>query len=165
MRTLSLVICLLSLAGVSAQAPKILEVAKIWDQGKHNAFTDLIRFQNKWYCVFREADGHVGGDGKIRVLESADGAKWASAALVSEEGIDLRDPHLSITADDRLMIVMGGSVYKGTKTIMGRRPRVSFSKVAHTWTAPERVASEGDWLWRVTWHNGKCYGIVYNAST
>ena len=37
--------------------------AKIWDQGNHNAFTDLIRWHDQWYCSFREADGHVGGDG------------------------------------------------------------------------------------------------------
>jgi hypothetical protein len=155
---------LLASPAMHAQSLQIQEVRKIWDQGKHNAFTDLIRFQDKWYCVFREADAHVGGDGKIRVLESSDGKAWSNAALVAEEGIDLRDPHLAIAADGRLMLVMGGSVYKGTKTIMGRQPRVAFSKDAQSWTAPQRVLGEGDWLWRVTWHDGKCYGIVYNAS-
>ena len=62
--------------------------------GQHNAFTDLIRWHGKWYCTFREADAHVGGDGKLRVLESADGKTWESVALVREEGIDLRDPKL-----------------------------------------------------------------------
>ena len=60
-------------------APKLElagEVRKIWDAGKHNAFTDLIRFKDRWYCTFREADGHVGGDGQLRVLSSADGARW-----------------------------------------------------------------------------------------
>jgi hypothetical protein len=27
---------------------------KIWDKGRHNAFTDLIRFKGKFYCTFRE---------------------------------------------------------------------------------------------------------------
>src|SRR6185312_14204360 len=62
------------LAGAAkAAAPGIVSVEKIWDKGGHNAFTDLTRWQGKWYCTFREADGHVGGDGKIRVIESADG--------------------------------------------------------------------------------------------
>jgi hypothetical protein len=26
------------------------------------------------------------------------------------------------------------------------------------------VLAEGDWLWRVTWHEGGCYGIAYDAS-
>ena len=35
--------------------PKLVEVRKIWDQASHNAFTDLVYFQNRWFCVFREA--------------------------------------------------------------------------------------------------------------
>src|SRR5512147_520738 len=89
---------------VPAAEPKTLEVRKIWDAGQHNAFTDLIRWHGKWFCTFREADAHVGGDGKLRVVESADGEKWVSAALLGESGIDLRDPKLSITPDDRLMM-------------------------------------------------------------
>lgn len=156
------VVALLGSTGFAGE-PKIVEVYKIWDQGKHNAFTDLIRWRDKWYCVFREADGHVGGDGKLRVLESTDGKSWSSAALLEETGIDLRDPHLSITPDDRLMIVAGGSVYKGTKTLFGRQPRVAFSSDARKWTPTQRVLTEGEWLWRVTWHEGKCYGVSYNA--
>lgn len=139
------------------------EVKKIWDAGKHNAFTDLIRFGDRWYCTFREGDAHVGGDGKLRVLSSADGAKWESVALLGEKGIDLRDPKLSITADGRLMIVAGGSVYEGKK-LLGRQPRVAFSKDGKEWTPTKRVLADGDWLWRVTWHDGKCYGISYNAA-
>src|SRR4051794_13860191 len=76
----------------TAAKPEIVSVKKIWDQGKHNAFTDLVRWHNKWYCTFRESDAHVGGDGQIRVLESDEGDKWQSAALIRETGIDLRDP-------------------------------------------------------------------------
>jgi hypothetical protein len=144
-------------------AAEIVSVKKIWDAGNHNAFTDLIRWRNRWWCTFREADGHVGGDGKLRVLTSDDGEQWESAALLGESGIDLRDPKLSVTPDDRLMIVAGGSVYEG-KTLKGRRPRVAFSQDGREWTPTERVLAEGDWLWRVTWHEGVCYGIAYDAS-
>lgn len=147
-----------------AEQPELVSVHKIWDKGQHNAFTDLIRFNHKWYCTFREAEDHVGGDGKLRVLESSDGTSWHPVALIEEQGIDLRDPKLSITPDNRLMIVAGGSVYRGTKTLQGRRPRVMFSNDARTWTAPEAVLGEGDWLWRVTWHDGRAYGAAYKAS-
>ncbi len=30
-------------------------VEKIWAKAPHSAFTDLIRFNNAWYCTFREA--------------------------------------------------------------------------------------------------------------
>ena len=145
-----------------ADGPKLLEVKKIWDAGKHNAFTDLIRFQDQWYCTFREADAHVGGDGSIRVLRSRDGQAWKSVANVTEAGIDLRDPKFSITPDGRLMIVAGGSVYRGGKSLLGRQPRVLFSKDGESWTAPKRTLEEGDWLWRVTWHNGTAWGLAYN---
>ena len=154
-------------AATSARAEttaEIVSVRKIWDAGRHNAFTDLIRWHDRFWCTFREADDHVGGDGKLRVLVSTDGDAWTSAALVAEPGIDLRDPKLSITPDDRLMIVAGGSVYEGTKTLKGRQPRVAFSNDGRTWTAPQRVLNEGEWLWRVTWHKGVCYGAAYDAS-
>ncbi|MDX1947674.1 MAG: sialidase family protein [Pirellulaceae bacterium] len=152
-----------TLAATRAAEPDLISVVKIWDAGQHNAFTDLIRWRDHWFCTFREAEGHVGGDGQIRVLVSNDGQKWESAALLGEQGIDLRDPKLSTTPDDRLMIVAGGSVYEG-KTLKGRQPRVIFSTDGRQWTAPQRVLSEGDWLWRVTWHGGTAWGVAYDAS-
>ncbi len=144
-------------------APQIVSVRKIWDRGPHNAFTDLIRFQDKWFCTFRESQAHVGGNGRLRVLVSTDGEKWESAALLEEEGIDLRDPKLSVTPDGRLMILAGGSVYRGG-TIVGRQPRVAFSKDGVTWTPTQRILAEGDWLWRVTWHEGRAYGTSYRLA-
>jgi hypothetical protein len=150
------------LALAAAAQPSIVEVTKIWDQGPHNAFTDLVRFNDGWYCTFRESDDHVGGNGAIRILTSADGAAWESAALIEESGIDLRDPKLSITPDNRLMMLCGGSVYEGT-TLQGRQPRVAFSPDGRTFSATERIMREGDWLWRVTWHGDRCYGVSYGA--
>jgi hypothetical protein len=151
------------LAGAPARAagPEVVSAEKIWDRAPHNAFTDLARWHGKWYCTFRESEAHVGGNGRLRVLESADGKTWESAALVAEEGTDLRDPKLSVTPDDRLMLVAGGSVYEG-KTLKGRQPRVAFSADGRAWTAPRRVLSEGEWLWRVTWHGGTAYGASYS---
>ncbi len=162
---LAVVTALATLCPASSRGaePELISVRKIWDAGKHNAFTDLIRWHDRFWCTFREADDHVGGDGALRVLTSSDGDVWESAALLTEKGIDLRDPKLSVTPDDRLMIVAGGSVYEGKK-LLGRRPRVAFSNDGRTWTAPEKVLREGEWLWRVTWHDGICYGAAYDAS-
>jgi hypothetical protein len=157
---------LLAFASVvqSAPAPALVGVARIWDAGAHNAFTDLIRWRNRWYCTFREGEAHVGGDGRIRVLVSADGEAWTSAALLGETGIDLRDPKLSITPDDRLMMVAGGSVYEGARYV-SRQPRVMFSSDGSTWSPPQRILAEGDWLWRVTWHEGRAYGVTYKTES
>ncbi len=140
------------------KTPKLLSVIKIWDQGGHNAFTDIIRHGDYFYVTFREAENHVGSDGAIRVIRSRDGVAWESCGLLTEESIDLRDPKISVTPDKRLMLVMGGSDYEG-KELVGRQPRVAFSKNGTEWSVPQRVCSEGDWLWRVTWHEGRAYGV------
>jgi hypothetical protein len=160
--TLAATLLAVAIALPPAATPQIVKLTRIWDAGAHNAFTDLMRWRDRWFCTFRESEAHVGGNGRIRVLTSADGDTWTSAALIAETGIDLRDPKMSITPDDRLMIVAGGSVYEGT-TYKGRQPRVLFSADGREWSAPERILAEGDWLWRVTWHEGTAYGVTYRT--
>ena len=93
-----------------ASEPEILSLQKVWDRGEHNAFTDLIRFQELWWCTFREAKDHGPSIGQVRMIVSIDGENWESAALLTERDVDLRDPKLSIMPDGRLMLIMGGSV-------------------------------------------------------
>lgn len=163
-------ICFFGIQSASAQ-PKDVEVTKIWDSGNHNAFTDLIYFNGKFYCTFREAAGHVpkehGEDGKIRILESEDGKKWKSVALLEKDQYDLRDSKLSVTPDGRLMVLMGGSVYDHGKFI-SRLNHVSFFNANEKkFSEPEPVnldetiRSLGDWLWRLTWKGDTGYGVVY----
>jgi hypothetical protein len=160
LRTLALAVlaCFTPLA--HAAGPELVEVNRIWDTGAHNAFTDLVRFNDQWYCTFREADGHVKGDGKIRVIRSKDAKTWESVALIAETDIDLRDPKLSITPDGSLHLLAGGSVYVDDQ-LVGRQPRVMLSKDGENWTDPARILEEGHWLWRVTWHEGVAYGFSY----
>ena len=152
-RTILVSVFLLVLLGnaVHSSEPEIVSVKKIWDQGEHNAFTDLIRFKNRWWCTFREAKDHGPSIGKVRVISSEDGEKWTSLALVEQDGVDLRDPKLSIMPDDRLMLIMGGSVYNVGGPYGTRAPRISFSKTGRDWTQPKKLLAEDHWLWRVTW--------------
>src|SRR5687767_7676252 len=89
-----------------------VSVRKIWDAGPHNAFTSLVRFNGAWFCAFREGKGHVSPDGAARVLTSADGETWASAARLTNPAADLRDPKLCITPDNRLMLTCAGATPK-----------------------------------------------------
>ncbi len=139
--------------------PQLESVEKIWGHAPHNAFTDLIRFRERWWCVFREAEAHDVPDGIVRVLSSETGAMWESAATVEEEGIDLRDPKLSITPEGRLMLLMGGCVYDDEGEYLTRAPRVSFSGDGFVWSAPRKVLSEDHWLWRATWHGDRAYAL------
>lgn len=144
-------------------SPEIVTVKKIWDQAGHSAFTDLIRFRNQWFCTFREAQTHTVGDGKLRVLVSKDGESWQSVALLEEKEIDLRDPKLSITPSGKLMMIAGGSVRNPSGGYATRRPRVAFSADGRTWTQPQAIMEFEDWLWRVTWHKGRAYGVSYHG--
>ena len=139
--------------------PQLESVKRIWGYAPHNAFTDLIRFQYRWWCVFREAVGHDSPGGIVRVLTSGAGAVWESAATVVEGDIDLRDPKLSVMPDGRLMLLMGGSVYDDCGEYLTRAPRVSFSKNGFKWSAPRRVLAEDHWLWRATWHGDTAYSL------
>ena len=138
--------------------PQILSVEKIWDRGPHNAFTDLMRFADRWWCTFREAQDHGPSIGTVRVICSDDGRAWESAAVLAEQEVDLRDPKLSIANDGRLMLVAGGSLYAGTE-YRTRAPRIAFSDDGYTWTTPQKVLAEDHWLWRVTWHEGTAYSV------
>ncbi len=84
---------------VTASEPEIVSARKIWDQGEHNAFTDLIRFQDRWWCTFREAKDHGPSIGKVRIIVSTDTENWESAAVLEEREVDLRDPKFSIMPD------------------------------------------------------------------
>ena len=149
----------------------IISVERIWDRAAHNAFTSLIDFNGKLYCTFRESSGHVSDiNGTIRVIRSDDGQNWKSVAHIFERGIDLRDPQLSITPDNRIMLNMGGSIYTNSK-LVGMEPKVSFSNVdGQNFSNPQRVfiddkiKSNKDWLWRATWNNEICYATIYQPS-
>ena len=71
-----------------ARAPRRItcRAQRIWQQGAHNAFTDLCLYQGRYYCVFREATAHVSPDGALRILQSSDGKRWRSVALRRVDG-------------------------------------------------------------------------------
>ncbi len=136
----------------------------IWNRAHHNAFTDLARFQGGWYCTFRESSEHMRGVGRIRLLYSPDGREWSSIRLFRKNGVDLRDPKLSLAPGGRLMLVVGGTRFEGDRYV-GRRPHVSFSRNGTDWSRLTPILEDGDWLWRVSWYEKRAYGISYRLLT
>jgi hypothetical protein len=145
----------------------------IWDRAPHSAFTDLVRFGDRFLCAFREAPGHVprstGEDGVVRILESADGKRWESLAVLEAEGIDLRDPKFATLPDGRLLVVMGGSIYEEGQCV-GRVPRVAFGRLTAQGivfgppleaVVDPAIRGPRDWLWNVEWHGEHGYGFLY----
>jgi hypothetical protein len=144
-------------------------VKRIWDHASYCAFTDLIYFKGMWFCAFRESDAHQNGrNGTIRVIASKDTHRWKTVGYFFESDVDLRDPKLSETPEGRLMLLCGGTIYqkqKGKKDrYISRQPRVSFSTDGENWSSFTLVLEPHEWLWRVTWHQGKAYGASYRQS-
>jgi hypothetical protein len=140
---------------------RVMQVRKIWDQAPHNAFTDLVHHQGRWWCVFREGQGHVSPDGVLRVITSPDGSTWESAAVLTSEHADLRDAKLTITPDGRFMLSGAGALH--TPQTHTHQSYVWFSRDGRIWGDAIPVADPNYWLWRTTWHGDICYGIGYEC--
>jgi hypothetical protein len=148
-------------AAAALPQPKLVEVRRIWDQAPHNAFTDLIRFEGRWICVFREGRAHVSPNGALRVITSRDGRNWKSTALVTSPKYDLRDAKITLTPKGELMLNGAGMI----ATAKVRYQSMTwFSKDGgHTWDPGRAIGDPGFWLWRVQWHGGAAYTMGYST--
>ncbi len=161
-RLLSAIAVVFSAANLHAQAPQaeLVSVTKIWDQAPHCAYTDITRFQNLFYCCFREAPAADRGEGVIRILLSSTGKTWVDQGTLSEAGTDLRDPKIIVTPDGkRLYLLCSGQ--SGTQ---GRQSRYSTTMDGKVWTPLQKLLAKGDTLWRVSINptDQRFYGISYN---
>lgn len=144
-------------------AMKLIKAQKIWDQAPHNAFTDLIRFRHRWFCVFREGVNHHSLDGALRIISSMDGNIWESVALLSSTTSDFRDGKLSISPDNRLMLCGVEVVIKENKR--SYQSVVWYSEDGISWSKPEPIGDLNYWLWRVTWHEQVAYSVAYRCGS
>lgn len=134
-----------------------VQVARIWQNGPHCGFTDLILYQGKWLCSFRESDSHVyGRDGILRVISSLDGKTWESVAEFALDGFDIREARFSIMPDGRLMMAMAGRVCRGGE-LRWLQSFVTFSRDGNTWSALQVSGPPDVWIWRPCWHEGAAY--------
>ncbi len=141
---------------------ELVSVRKIWEHAPHNAFTDLIRYRNEWFCVFREGEAHVSPDGALRVIRSRDGVDWQSAALLVATNGDLRDAKITVAASGDLML--SGAVALRQPATATHRSLAWFSKDGREWSEPAVIGDDNQWLWRTTWHTGTAYSIGYQTA-
>jgi hypothetical protein len=166
----------------------------IWDRPQPRLrpeLSDLIRFQDHWYCGFREAcqhDNHPSGRG--RVIRSADGERWQSVALFEWDCGDVREPRLSITAEGWLMVNTSVAFVSREARPDLRKPGVARTayfqleqpgtpdsnlephvmRQSVTWLSRDGLqwssahacpTGVNTWRWDVTWFNGMGYSIGY----
>lgn len=148
--------------GASTNA-ELVSLRKLWDRAPHNAFTDLVRFKDQWFCVFREGAAHVSPDGAMRVLYSPDGEAWTSAARLTSATGDLRDAKITITPKGELML--SGAVALHQPAPAKHQSLAWFSVDGKAWSDPVVIGDTNVWLWRTTWHKGIAYGIGYDTTS
>ena len=142
--------------------PHLINSQMIWDQGTHNAFTDLVRFNDEFYCAFREGTAHVSPDGRVRVIKSDSGRRWESVGSISLPDSDLRDPKLVVTPRGRLMVVAAAA----TPTPGGGTSHQTYawqSADGWQWGEGKPVGEADFWLWRVAWKGDAAYGVGYGT--
>jgi hypothetical protein len=141
---------------------------RIWDAAPHNAFTSLLRHEDRWLCAFREASSHQGSNrdrGTFRILQSSDGQDWVSLATLQHSAYDLRDPKLSLDPRGQLMLLCGAAQHSSQQGVRfdALRTVVTFSASGRQWSDWQEVLGPWEWLWRLTWHQGAGYGVAYHV--
>lgn len=73
----------------------------------HNAFTDLIFYNQQFWCAYRSASSHMLLDGQIVILTSVDGHAWQEFQTITWAGADLRDPKFVVNQAGELIMLSG----------------------------------------------------------
>lgn len=144
---------------------EVLSVRKVFDNGEHNAFTDLCRFQGRFYLAFRSCpDGHpVHPTASIIVLASDDGTTWEQVHRFCVAKRDTRDPHFLIFRGK--LFVYTGTWYCGDKSPSREEYELNRHLGYGVWTADGREwkgpamleGTYGHYIWRAAAFAGKAY--------
>ena len=103
----------------SGQDPRVTvsNVRRVFHNGEHNAFTDLVKFGEQYYLAFRSCpDGHmVHPTSSIVVLVSDDLRDWKQVHRFRVPKRDTRDPHFLVFKNR--LFVYTGTWYSGETTL------------------------------------------------
>jgi len=159
----------------------IISFECLWDKSAHCAFTDLIEYENKYYCAFREASGHIPSSsklyGKIRILESKNGQEWYPSLYIGDENYDLRDPKFSITPNNQLIISYGCSALNEENKLTFQKTMIASistnlltnnNQLSIETTHNIKISNNHNilsrfWLWKIVWHKNIAYGVAYSS--
>jgi hypothetical protein len=164
---MSLLVFLAALLTVQqAQSPpqraQLVQLQRIWERDPHSAFTDLIRWNDSFVCSFRVGQRHVSPDGKLQLLISKDGHQWRPLARIESPDADLRDPKLAVGPKGELLVLSAGALHDPRN--MTHQTYLWSSPDGKKWSERSVVGEPDSWLWRVTPHEGRCWGWGYGTN-
>jgi hypothetical protein len=153
---------MLAIAAIAngVETMRLLESRLIWSDAPHNAFTDLHRQHDRWYCTFREGAAHVSPDGAVRILDSEDGVVWRSIARLAVPWADLRDPKLAETPDGRMLITAGALLHKA-KDGCSNQSLAWVSADGQRWDGPHAIGEANIWMWSCERYADSLYSYGY----
>jgi hypothetical protein len=144
---------------------KVTNVRRVFHNGQHNAFTDLVRFRGSFYLTFRSCpDGHmVHPTSSIIILSSKDTKQWKQVHQFSVEKRDIRDPHFLIFKEK--LFVYTGTWYSGETTLRSEDYDLNrhlgyaaWSDNGVNWHSPVMLEGTfGHYIWRANTFDGKAY--------
>ena len=151
--------------GVKLPEVRVTNVRRVFHNGEHNAFTDLIHFQGRYFLTFRSCpDGHmVHPTASIIILSSKDLKKWEQVHQFSVPMRDTRDPHFLDFKGQ--LFVYTGTWYSGETTLPPSEYDLNkhlgyaaWSGDGKQWHSPVMLEGTfGHYIWKAAEHNGKAY--------
>lgn len=162
-------LCALTLTGSAhaANLPvvKVTNIRRVFHNGEHNAFTDLVRFNGQYYLTFRSCpDGHmVHPTASIIIMVSDDLKDWKQVHRFSVKERDTRDPHFLVFKEK--LFVYTGTWYSGTTTLKREDYTLNkhlgyaaWSADGKTWNSPVMLeGTYGHYIWRAETFGDKAY--------
>jgi hypothetical protein len=146
-------------------AVRVDQVRRVFHNGEHNAFTDLVRFRDRFYLCFRSCpDGHmVHPTASIIILASDDAQAWEQVHQFRVAKRDTRDPHFLVFRDR--LFVYTGTWYSGEATMAvedydlnQHLGYAAWSEDGGAWHGPEMLEGTfGHYVWRAAAHGDTAY--------
>ena len=137
----------------------------IHSDARHNAFTSMVRWRDRYYVAFRSAGTHAAtwedgwGDvpdtsGRIMLLESADLRTWTPSVILDSE-YDDRDPKLLATSER--LYVFSTTIIGPARLTMPQETYLSFTEDGRTWCRPVSAYRYNYGYWKPQTHDGVHY--------
>lgn len=136
---------------------------QVYNDGNHNAFTDLCWFRDHYYLTFRSCPGGhmLFTSSRILVLRSRDAQSWSLVYTFSAPNRDVRDPHF-LVFQNKLFVYSGAwPVDPNDSHKLDQNNHLGFgvwSEDGATWSEPQALTgTHGYYIWRAAAYGNTAY--------
>jgi len=144
----------------------------LYDDGWHNAFTDLTWWHGQIWCGFRRAPTHgIVPPGAIHLMASAsNNASWASRHTISQPNTDLRDPRFLATSSTLYCLCAGYHPRPGATSLSSNAAEntiqtyITSTRDGQTWSPLVPILRPNYWGWSSLVMPGKRKPVVFVAA-